>query len=139
MKSYRELIMLPDYESRVSYLLTHSTIGVSTLGGQRYLAQEFYTSNVWAPIRDRIIVRDNGCDLGLPGYIIEGPVHIHHIIPITREDIINMSHLVTDEDNLICVSEATHKLIHYGNVITDPYKLTVRTPYDTCPWKSKKG
>lgn len=138
-KSYSELITLPTFIERLTYLRTDSLIGVSTLGGQRYLGQEFYTSTLWRHIRDQVIVRDNGCDLGLEGYPIHGIIHIHHIIPITREMIVNRDPLVTSLDNLICASDKTHNMIHFGTDIFDPNAWEERKPYDTCPWKQKKG
>lgn len=138
-KSYSELIKLPDFKSRVTYLQTDSRIGDPTLGGMRYLIEKFYNSDEWRHIRDQMIMRDRGHDLALedPTYEILGVITIHHINPITRDDILRMTPIVTDPENLVCVSELpTHRLIHYGGEIVDPYVYIERTPHDTCPWKN---
>lgn len=141
IKCYSELILLPTYEERVTYLKTDSIIGVSTLGGHRYIYEQFLLTKEWKHIRDQIILRDLGRDLALEGYDIfdRKTIQIHHIEPITREDVIEHTPKLVDLENLVCVSGATHKLIHYGGDIRDPNKLIERTPFDTCPWKSMKG
>jgi len=136
MKSYTELISLPTIEERFEYLKCTGVVGEDTFGGHRYLNQRFYTSPEWKQFRNQIIIRDSGCDMGFSGQEINGKIIIHHINPITIEDIVNRNPRVLDPENAVCVSEITHKLIHYGEV--DNYKratqYTPRTPNDTCPW-----
>lgn len=136
MKSYTELSNLHSIEERFEYLKCPGVVGEDTFGGHRYLNQRFYTSPEWKQFRNQIIIRDSGCDMGVPGQEINGKIIIHHINPITIEDIVNRNPRVLDPENAVCVSELTHKLIHYGEV--DNYKratqYTLRTPNDTCPW-----
>lgn len=149
MKTYSELIKLPTFEERFEYLRTASRIGESTFGSDRYLNQMLYTSKLWDEVKTEIIIRDNACDLAMPGYDIRGKVIlkdgrefkkagmiiVHHINPITKQDILNRDPKVFDPENLICVSFKTHNAIHYGdlNSLTLPPKE--RTPNDTCPWR----
>lgn len=149
MKTYSELIKLPTFEERFEYLRTASRIGESTFGSDRYLNQMLYTSKLWDEVKTEIIIRDNACDLAMPGYDIRGKVLlkdgrefkkagmiiVHHINPITKQDILNRDPKVFDPENLICVSFKTHNAIHYGdlNSLTLPPKE--RTPNDTCPWR----
>jgi hypothetical protein len=111
------------------------TVGKETFGFDRYLNQNFYRSIEWKRIRDKVIVRDNGCDLGIIDRAIGGKIMIHHMNPITDADILNYTDFLLNPDYLICVSHNTHNAIHYGNedlLIKDPI---VRTKNDTCPWK----
>ena len=137
MKSYSELIQLPTIEQRFQYLWSPGLVGEDTFGGYRYLNQEFYRSKEWQQFRNSIIVRDNGCDMAFPGEEIGGIVVIHHINPITPEDIIKHNSMIFEPENVICVSEFTHKMIHYGTF--DDYiratQFVARRPNDTCPWK----
>lgn len=136
IKTYSELIKLPTYEERFEYLLLHGSVGVDTFGCNRYLNQMFYNSIPWRKFRRNIIIRDNGCDLASPGYEIQDKiVVIHHIQPLNVDDVLKNSSLLMDPDNVICVSQRTHRAIHYGDsslLITAPKE---RTPNDTCPWK----
>lgn len=140
MKSYTELIKISTFEERLKYLMLEGSIGAYTFGGHRYLNQTLYNSNKWRRIRRDIIIRDNGCDLGVDGYGLSYAT-IHHIEPITIDDIINMTSKVFDEDNLITTSTNTHNLIHYMNQTEDldrflqSKELIVRKPNDTCLWR----
>lgn len=135
-KRYSELIRFKTFEERYEYLKLAGIIGKETFGYDRYLNQEFYRKDKeWLSVRNKIIIRDNGCDLGIEGREMYSGIIIHHINPITKEDIINRNQKLFDPDNLICVSDRTHKAIHYGNnnlLVKDPIE---RTKNDTCPWR----
>lgn len=151
MKSYSELIRLPTFEERFAYLKIAGIVGEDTFGYDRYLNQDFYRSSEWRSFRDQIIVRDNGCDMGLSDYpildfvrkvdsrsqiVYKSKVIIHHINPLTKEDILFHTNLLFDPENVICVSDRTHKAIHYGDLDSaKPKTFVERTPFDTCPWK----
>lgn len=138
-KNYCELIQIPDFEERKKYLYIGGGIGYETFGYSRELNQIFYKSSEWQSIRRQIILRDNGCDLGCPNYPILGRVLIHHIIPITKEDIINRADILLDPNNLISVSLDTHNYIHYGTIYRQEPLFHERKPFDTCPWKEAEG
>lgn len=137
MKSYSELIKIPTLEGRFEYLKLPGSVGADTFGGHRYLNQSFYRSKQWQDFRNHIIARDQGFDMAFPLEEINGIIVIHHINPMTPEDIIQGNPMIFDPDNVVCVSELTHKLIHYGS--KEDYlranTVVVRTPNDTCPWK----
>ena len=133
--SYRELSQLRTFEDRFEYLNLAGMVGDITFGPDRIFNQQFYHSSEWRRTRSRIILRDNGCDLGVPGYEINSRIYIHHIVPITIEDIQNGSDVLFDPDNLICVSKQTHDAIHYGSKSTLPKLPVERVPGDTCPWR----
>ena len=135
IRTYSELILLPTFEERYEYLRLNGRVGEETFGFDRWLNQTFYKSEEWLSMRDKIIVRDNGCDLGIPGRDIYSRILIHHMNPITKEDILRRSDILLNPEYLICVTPNTHRAIHYGNsnlLIKDPIE---RRPYDTCPWK----
>ena len=135
IRTYSELCQLSTFEDRFDYLRLNGSVGKDTFGFDRYLNQQFYRSSEWKRIRDRVILRDNGCDLGVDGYEIRGRILIHHINPISVEDIHTMSDLLMNPEYLICVSHRTHNAIHYGDeslIITAPIE---RTQNDTCPWR----
>ena len=135
IRTYYELCQLSTFEDRFDYLRLNGSVGKDTFGFDRYLNQQFYRSSEWKRIRDRVILRDNGCDLGVEGYEIRGRILIHHINPISVEDIHTMSDLLMNPEYLICVSHRTHNAIHYGDeslIITAPIE---RTQNDTCPWR----
>ena len=136
IRTYRELSQLRTFEERYEYLKLSSIIGDKTFGFERYMNQEFYRSLEWKRVRREVILRDNGCDLGVDGREIVDRIEIHHITPISLEDFENGSPLLLDLNNLICTSPSTHKAIHYGesNLIT-PSEPTIRRPNDTCPWR----
>lgn len=135
MKSYNELITIPTFEERFRYLKVYGVIGNQTFGYDRYLNQKLYTLSEWKRVRDKVILRDNGCDLGCDGFEIYGKIIIHHINPITVEDIVTCNPCVFDLNNLISTSHNTHNAIHYGDeksLIVAPIE---RKQYDTCPWR----
>ena len=135
IKTYSELSQLPTFIERYRYLKLNGQVGESTFGFDRYLNQVFYRSQKWKSIRDQVIIRDNGCDLGVDGHDIHGRVLIHHMNQITIDDIRNESDFLLDPEFLICVTHNTHNAIHYGDeslLITAPVE---RTKNDTCPWR----
>ena len=135
IRTYSELIRLPTFEERFRYLKLDGLVGKDTFGFDRYLNQEFYRSKEWKEVRDFVIVRDNGCDLGMDGYEIVGRIYIHHMNPITVNDIVHSSDFLLNPDYLICVSHNTHNAVHYGDeglLVTAPVE---RRKNDTCPWK----
>ena len=133
--SYSELITLPTFIDRYRYLKQSGIVADETFGSRRYLNQVFYKSKEWKSIRNQVIIRDNGCDLGLEGYEIGGPIYIHHLNPITEDDILNRSPSLLDPENLICVSYNTHEAIHYGDESMLPITYLVdRTPGDQVLW-----
>ena len=134
-KSYLECMQLPTFQERYRYLQIGGYVGKETFGYDRYLNQIFYRTAEWKRFRREIILRDNGCDLGCEGYEIYGNILVHHINPITVEDVVNRNPCIFDPNNVICTSHNTHNAIHYGdetNLITEPI---IRKPYDTCPWR----
>lgn len=134
MKSYLELIEYKTFEERFNYLKLNGSVGFITFGWDRFLNQALYNSYEWRMFRDRIILRDNGCDLGVDGYEIPKYALIHHINPITKEDIVNRAPCVFDPNNVITVSRQTHNAIHYGLDKTPPHQMVVRKPGDTRMW-----
>ena len=135
IKTYSELITLPTYEERFNYLKLEGVVGEMTFGFDRYLNQKLYTSQEWKTVRNQVIVRDNGCDLACEGYEIYGKILIHHINPITVEDVINRNPIICDLENLISTTHNTHNAIHYGDenlLIKGPIE---RTKNDTIPWR----
>ena len=133
--TYRNLILLPTFEERYNYLRLNGVVGQDTFGFDRYLNQRFYTSAEWRRFRSKVILRDDGNDMGLDGYPIGGRVIIHHINPLTIEDFEEQTDALFDFENVICVSEATHQAIHYGDESMLPAPPLVRTRNDTCPWR----
>ena len=135
IRTYSELIQLPTFEERFDYLRLDGVVGKDTFGFDRYLNQQFYRSSEWKRIRNQVIVRDNGCDLGIDEYEIHGRILIHHMNPISIEDLRYMSDLLMDPEYLICASHRTHNAIHYGDeslIVTTPIE---RSQNDTCPWR----
>lgn len=135
IKTYSELIDLPTFEERYRYLRLKGNVGEDTFGFDRYLNQKFYRSAEWKRIRDQVIVRDNGCDLGIEDRMIPGRILIHHMNPITEKDLRYATDILMNPEYLICVSHMTHNAIHYGDEDLLIKAPVVRTPYDTCPWK----
>lgn len=135
-RTYQELLTIPTFEERFEYLKLEGSVGVDTFGYVRYLNQILYRSSEWRKFRNEIIVRDNGCDLAFPGFEIYGQkILIHHINPITVEDVVYRSSKVFDPNNVVTTILNTHNAIHYGDadlLTTGPVE---RTPNDTCPWK----
>lgn len=135
IKCYSELILLPTFQARYQYLHLSGEVGKETFGFDRYMNQFFYRSPEWRRVRDFVITRDEGCDLGIPGREIFGRIIIHHMNPIRPEDIRNRSDLLLDPEYLITTIHDTHLAIHYGDehlLLQEPVE---RRPNDTCPWK----
>ena len=137
IKTYTELIRLPTFKERFDYLYVGGQVGAKTFGNERYLNQVFYESEEWKAVRRAVILRDNACDLGIEGREIQNSrlVRIHHLNPITIEDIRNHSPKLTDPENLITCLNKTHQAIHYtgwDGVLQEPVE---RAPNDTCPWR----
>lgn len=135
IKRYSELILLPTFEERYKYLQLNGAIGDETFGFDRYINQMFYRSQEWRQVRDYVIVRDNGCDLGIEGHEIRGKILIHHMNPIGIKDIQQVNKFLLDPEYLITTMLSTHNAIHYGDeslLVKDPIE---RSKNDTCPWK----
>ena len=135
IKRYSELILLPTFEERYKYLQLNGVIGDETFGFDRYINQMFYRSQEWRQVRDYVIVRDNGCDLGIEGHEIRGKILIHHMNPIGIKDIQQVNKILLDPEYLITTMLSTHNAIHYGDeslLVKDPIE---RSKNDTCPWK----
>ena len=135
MKNYSELVKLQTFEERFEYLRLGGTVGKETFGFDRYLNQRFYRSSGWKSIRDRVIIRDNGCDLGMEDRPIYGRILIHHMNPVSIDDIRRQTEFLLNPEYLICTTHMTHNAIHYGDenlLIKIPPE---RTKNDTCPWK----
>lgn len=136
MRTYDELIQLSTFKERFEYLYLNGVVGEETFGYDRYLNQLFYTSEEWKRIRRKVIVRDNGCDLGLAGYDISGPIYVHHMNPIMLKHIANKDLSILDPNYLVCTSFNTHNAIHYGSYeLILANELIERQPNDTCPWR----
>lgn len=134
-KRYSDLIKLTTFKERYEYLRTVSLVGGITFGGGRWLNQILYHSPEWKDFRREIIIRDNGCDLALEGYDIHDKIIVHHINPITKEQILKRAHCIFDPENVVCVSFKTHNAIHYGNESLIPFEIVERKPNDTIPWR----
>jgi hypothetical protein len=135
IKTYSELITLPTFKERYKYLQLSGAVGEETFGFDRYVNQKFYRSQEWKRVRDFVIIRDNGCDLGVEGYDIHGKILIHHMNPIRIDDIRFLTEYLMNPEYLISTTLSTHNAIHYGDeslLMAEPIK---RTPNDTCPWK----
>lgn len=135
IRTYSELITLPTFEERYRYLRLAGRVGQDTFGFDRYLNQSLYHSQEWRDIRDFVIIRDNGCDLGVEGYEINGSVIIHHMNPITTEDIELGTDFLFNPEYLITTVLSTHNAIHYGDESKLVKTPIVRRKNDTCPWK----
>ena len=135
IRTYSELIKLPTFEERYRYLRLEGKVGEETFGFDRYINQAFYKSDEWLSVRDYVIVRDGGCDLGIIDREIRGKILVHHMNPITVEDILRRSEYLLNPEYLICTIKNTHDAIHYGDeslLITAPIE---RSRNDTCPWR----
>lgn len=135
VKTYSELIALPTFIERYRYLRLGGRVGEETFGFDRWLNQKFYKDIEWMRARDKVIIRDNGCDLGMEGHEIYGQIYVHHINPITKEDILRRDPCLFNPENLICTIKNTHDAIHYGDESLLIIAPTIRTRNDTCPWK----
>lgn len=135
IRTYSELITFSTFEERFKYLQLNGQVGESTFGFDRYMNQVFYRSQKWKSIRDFVIIRDCGCDLGVEGYDIHGKIIIHHMNPLSMRDIETESDFLLNPDFLICTTHNTHNAIHYGDenlLVTAPIE---RTKNDICPWR----
>jgi hypothetical protein len=136
MRTYTELKGIKSFEERYKYLKLGGRVGEETFGFDRYLNQLFYRSKEWKHVRDIVIIRDNGCDLGVDGYDIPKFAYVHHMNPVSIKEIQNGGKNLLDPEYLITVSRGTHNAIHYGD---ESYILNMeiieRKPNDTCPWK----
>ena len=137
LRTYSELITIPTFKERFNYLKLGGRVGKETFGFDRQLNQMLYQrSPRWKKVRDHVIIRDNGCDLAMEGFEIFGKIIVHHMNPITVEDILKDRDWIYEPEFLICTVHNTHNAIHYGDenlLVTAPIE---RTPFDTCPWKS---
>lgn len=139
IRTYREASKYQTYKERFEYLKLSGHVAEDTFGSKRYLNQDFYKSKEWKQLRNKIIMRDSGCDLGIEGLDINGRIYIHHIEPLTPAMFQNMDEFISrynSMDNLICCSAETHNALHYSKTIPpsrDEWKP--RKPNDTCPWK----
>ena len=135
IRTYSELIKLPTFEERFQYLKLDGDVGVETFGFDRYLNQAFYSSDEWKSIRNQVIIRDNGCDLGIEGREIYKRIIVHHMNPITKEDLLYRTEYLLNPEYMICTMKNTHDAIHYGDenlLFKEPIE---RKPNDTCPWR----
>lgn len=135
-RSYSEMIKLETFLERFEYLKLNGSVGKETFGYARYLNQRLYHSFEWKNAKRAAILRDEGCDLAIGDRQISGLIIVHHINPITEDDISNNSKKLFDLNNLVCVSKETHDAIHYGDAtILIANEPIVRTKNDTCPWR----
>lgn len=138
IRTFSELARLKSFEERYRYLRLDGRVGEDTFGFDRYINQRFYHSKEWKSVRDYVISRDSGCDLGVPGHEIHGRIYIHHMNPISVKDIERASEILLDPEYLVCVTHSTHNAIHYGDEAQLPSNPVDRFPNDTCPWKAGK-
>lgn len=136
MRTYQELIWLSTFLERFQYLQLHGLVGKATFGFDRWLNQRLYRSYEWQKVRRDVILRDNGCDLACPGHELDRRVFVHHMNPISVNDIAERMDLVLNPDYLVTVSFETHQAIHYGDESLLPLLSADRHPNDTCPWRA---
>lgn len=135
IRTYSELIKLKTFKDRFEYLKLDGIVGEETFGFDRYMNQIFYKSREWTSVRRAVIIRDNGCDLGVEGYEIHGKILIHHMNPINFSDIVHKTDELLNPDYLITTVLSTHNAIHYGDASLLPALPIERRANDTCPWK----
>ena len=135
IRTYSELIKLKTFKDRFEYLKLDGIVGEETFGFDRYMNQIFYKSREWTSVRRAVIIRDNGCDLGVEGYEIHGKILIHHMNPINLSDIVHKTDELLNPDYLITTVLSTHNAIHYGDASLLPALPIGRRANDTCPWK----
>lgn len=133
-RRYRELRRLETFEERFDYLSLAGQVGEATFGFDRWVNQRFYTSPQWRRVRDFVVVRDNGCDLGVPGHEVHVDILVHHMNPMTVEDIVEGADWILDPEFLITTSKRTHNAIHYGDESLIPRPVVARQPGDTKLW-----
>lgn len=139
IKTYSDLIKIPTFEERYEYLRLGGAVGRETFGYDRYLNQRFYKSKEWLSLRDKIIVRDHGCDLAVDGYDIYGKIIVHHLNPILIGDIQDNTEILMNPEYLITTTLLTHNAIHFGTSDLLPKEPITRYKNDTCPWKLTEG
>lgn len=135
IRCYSDLIQLETFKERYYYLKLHGKVGEDTFGFDRYINQSLYKSNKWKRTRSQVIIRDNGCDLGIEGHEIDKYIVIHHMNPLTLEDIEEERDVVFNPEYLISCSSRTHKAIHFGDENLLPKDFVERRPNDTCLWR----
>lgn len=136
IRTYSELILLPTLEERFEYLKLNGVVGEETFGFDRYLNQAFYQRDKeYLEVRNYVIIRDNGCDLALADREIFGKIYVHHMNPITKDDILRRTKYLLDPEYLICTTKRTHDAIHYGDERLLLRAHVERRANDTCPWK----
>jgi hypothetical protein len=135
IRTYSELIKFTNFIDRYNYLRLDGTVGKETFGFERFLNQKFYNSKEWLDVKREVIIRDNGCDLGLDGYEIHGKILVHHMNPIEQSDILRRTDILLNPEYLISTTLETHNAIHYGNENILPVPIPERTKNDTCPWR----
>ncbi len=135
IRCYRELKRLNTFQERYDYLKIGGLVGDSTFGFERYLNQMLYSSPQWRKVRDQVIIRDNGNDLGVEGFQIYDHIIVHHMNPITVEQIEEAASEIFDPEYLVCCSTQTHNAIHFGDKSLLPQLPVERSPNDTCPWR----
>lgn len=134
IKTYEELSRFQTFDERFDYLALSGNVAERTFGAERYLNQRFYTSREWKNVRYEVIARDSGCDLGILGFELYEKIIVHHMNPITAEDVDSGNPEILDPDLLITVSLLTHNAIHYGGKASLPQPVVVRRPGDTKEW-----
>ena len=137
IKCYSELIAIPSFLDRYNYLKIGGKVGADTFGHDRFLNQILYRSGEWLDFRDEIIIRDNGCDLACAGFKLYERILVHHINPITVDDVLRRSPRVFDPENVVSTSLTTHNAIHYGDASLLALLPPERSPNDTCPWRKE--
>lgn len=137
IKTWSELVKFPTIKERIDYLRTYSTIGEATFGYDRWLNQRFYKSKEYKRLRQEIVRRQHGMDLGVKGYPLPDKFVLHHMNPITVDDIVNGSPFAWDPEYLVCVSLDTHNAIHYQKEQNRLPRMASRSEYDTCPWRKR--
>ncbi len=134
-RTYLELKTIPTFNERFEYLKLSGNVGYDTFGFDRVFNQMFYQSKVWKDVRRQVILRDYGLDLGLEDHPISGKILVHHMNPISMNDILNTTEYLLNPNYLISVSHDTHNAIHYGSIESISCEPVIRTLNDTCPWK----
>lgn len=138
IRTYSKLQLLSNFRDRYDYLRIGGAVGKETFGYDRYLNQALYTSSRWRKTRQYIIIRDNGCDLGIDGFYIQDMILVHHMNPLSIRDVEEERDEIFDPEFLICVSRQTHNAIHYGDEAQLPqFTFIERCKFDTCPWKAR--
>lgn len=135
IRTYHDLIQIPSFLERYEYLKIGGIVGETTFGYERYLNQMLYSSRKWKDARNRVLIRDDGCDMGLADYPIGDKIYVHHMNPIIPEMVEENDPVLFEPEFLICVSYQTHNAIHYGDKSLLPQEPIQREPNDTCPWR----